>query len=101
MARLVVNPGSPEAWEIQLKPGNNFIGRGFANDFKIQDGSVSGSHCQITVSDQRVIIKDLGSTNGTFLNRAPVREAELPDGCTVHLGGVPMSYHQDGLVAQG
>ena len=75
MARLVINPGSPAAWEIQLKPGANFIGRGFANDFKIPDGSVSGSHCQIMVSDSSVAIKDLGSTNGTFVNRRPVKEA--------------------------
>jgi hypothetical protein len=40
MPRLVVNPRSSDAWEIQLKPGITFIGRGFSNDFKILDGSV-------------------------------------------------------------
>ena len=88
MARLVVNPGSPVAWEIQLKPGTNLIGRGFANDFKIADPSVSSSHCQIVVTDQGATIKDLGSTNGTFINRAPVIEAALKSGQTLHLGGV-------------
>jgi len=100
MARLVVNPGSPAAWEIQLKPGANFIGRGFANDFKIPDGSVSGSHCQITVKDQSVVLKDLGSTNGTFVNRSPVQETELRDGSTVHLGSVVLSYFADGTSTQ-
>jgi len=96
MPRLIVNSGSPAAWEIQLKPGSNFIGRGFANDFKIPDGSVSGSHCQITVNGQSVVIKDLGSSNGTFVNRSPIQEVELPNGATVHLGGVVMTYHADG-----
>lgn len=96
MPRLVVNPGSSAAWEIQLKPGANFIGRGFANDFKIPDGSVSGSHCQITLTDQSVVIKDLGSTNGTFVNRSPIRETNLQDGSTVHLGSVVLNYYADG-----
>jgi hypothetical protein len=44
MNRLIVNPGTPQAWEIQLKPGTNALGRSDANDFKINDASVSGSH---------------------------------------------------------
>src|ERR1041385_5235031 len=83
MARLVVNPGSPTSWEIELKAGTNTIGRGFANDFKIPDPSVSGSHCSIIIDSGNVIIKDLGSTNGTFINRAPVTEATLHPGQTI------------------
>lgn len=100
MSRLVVNPGSPTAWEIQLKPGVNFIGRGFANDVKIPDGSVSGSHCQITVGDGGAIIKDLGSTNGTFVNRAQVREAPLASGQSLRLGGVEMMFYSDAPTPQ-
>ena len=32
MPRLLINPDSPTQWEIQLKPGTNLLGRGFAND---------------------------------------------------------------------
>src|SRR5215472_8131238 len=99
MAKLVVNPGSPVAWEIQLKPGTNSIGRGLENDFKIADPSVSTSHCQIDVSEQGTVIRDLGSTNGTFINRAPVKEAALQPGQTLHLGGVELLFHGDGLAA--
>src|SRR3989442_15292314 len=95
MAGLVVNPGSPTAWEIELKAGANTIGRGFANDFKISDPSVSGSHCRIIIDSGNVIIKDLGSTNGTFINRAPVTEATLQPGQTIHLGGVEMLFRTD------
>src|SRR2546425_1189217 len=98
MARLVVNPGSPTAWEIELRPGANTIGRGFANDFKIPDPSVSGSHCQITVDDGNAIIKDLGSTNGTFVNRAQVTETPLHPGQIIHLGGVEMLFQADAPV---
>jgi pSer/pThr/pTyr-binding forkhead associated (FHA) protein len=95
MAKLVVNPNSTAAWEIELKPGPNFLGRGFANDFKIDDPSVSGSHCQILVDQGNILIKDLGSTNGTFVNRAPVHEANLRPGQTIHLGGVELFFQPD------
>src|SRR5205809_3725970 len=96
MARLLINPGSPAAWEIQLRPGINLLGRGFANDFKIEDPSVSSSHCQIVLNDDRAVITDLGSTNGTFVDRAPVQEAALQAGQTIHMGAVEMVFHSDG-----
>jgi hypothetical protein len=99
MARLIVKPNSPDSRELELKPGNNLIGRGFANDFKIEDPSVSSSHCQITVSDGSITIKDLGSTNGTFVNRAPIQEAILQAGHVVHLGGVEMAFYSDASAA--
>src|SRR2546427_1872847 len=92
MARLVINPGSPTAWEIQLRPGINLLGRGFANDFKMEDPSVSGSHCQIVVDQGNVLIRDLSSTNGTYVNRAPIKEAVLQPGQSIHLGAVEMIF---------
>src|SRR5580765_4952507 len=97
MAKLLVNPGSPTAWEIQLKPGTNSLGRGVANDFKIEDPSVSGLHCQIVIGASGATIKDLGSTNGTYVTRAPVQEATLQAGQTVHLGGVQMVFQAEEL----
>src|SRR5258708_24427431 len=91
----MVNTGSLTAWQIQLKPGTNLLGRGFANDFKIEEPSVSGSHCQIVVDNNSVLIKDLGSTNGTFVERAPVKEAVLQGGQTIHLGAVPIPSESD------
>jgi hypothetical protein len=95
MPRLLVNPGSPSAWEIPLRPGTNRIGRGSANDFTIADPSVSTSHCTIEVSDHSVVLKDLGSTNGTFVNRAQIQEAILQSGQTIQLGAVQMVLSED------
>jgi len=95
MARLVVQPGSPAAWEIQLKAGTNSFGRGPDNDFALDDPSVSGTHCQVVVEGDQVVIIDLGSTNGTFVNRTRVRQAVLQPGQTIHLGGLEMRFHAD------
>ncbi len=92
MPKLVVNAGTPQAREFELKPGTNYLGRGFANDFKIEDPSVSGSHAQIVLNGGAVMVKDLGSTNGTFINRSPVTEAALQPGQLLRLGGVEMLF---------
>ena len=96
MPRLVINPGTPQAWEIQLKPGLNFLGRGASNDFKLEDPSISGSHCQITVDNGATVIKDMGSTNGTYVNRAKITESRLESGQPLRLGSVDMIFYTDG-----
>ncbi len=90
MPWLLVNPGSLEAWTLELKSGSNSIGRSNANDFQLDDPSVSGCHCRIVVDNANIVIKDLGSTNGTFVNHAPVREAALRIGQTIRLGNLEM-----------
>jgi hypothetical protein len=90
--RLLVNPGTAQAWEIVLKPGVNRLGRNEDNDFPIPHGSVSGHHCEVVVAADGVTLRDLGSTNGSFVNRAPVREARLESGQHVQLGAVDMVF---------
>jgi hypothetical protein len=96
--RLLVNPGTSSAWEISLKPGVNRIGRGADNDFTINHQSVSTHHVEITVTAQGVRLRDLGSTNGTFVNRTPVTEVELASGQHVQFGAVDLMF-EGGAVA--
>ena len=93
--RLVVNPNTPQTWEIQLKPGLNSLGRGDANDFKVADPSVSTNHCRIEVADGKVSLQDLGSTNGTFVNQAPVQQAVLEHGQSLRFGSVELLFQSD------
>lgn len=95
MHRLLVNPGTPQAWEIILKPGSNSIGRGQENDFTISHDSVSTTHCQIVVDGDGVRIVDLGSTNGTFINDQPTKEGCLLPGQRIRLGEIGMRLESD------
>jgi len=95
MARLVVNLGSPSPREVQLKPGANSIGRNPANDIPLAHGSVSGTHCEIIVSGQKTLLRDLGSTNGTFINGSLVQEMELQPGQTIRLGDVEVMFDSE------
>src|SRR6185369_596092 len=96
MARLIVNPGTPNLWEIRLKDGVNALGRVETNDATINDASVSGHHCEVIVSGESVRLKDLGSTNGTFVNRVPITESVLESGQRIQLGSVELLFEADG-----
>src|SRR5436190_1857376 len=101
MARLIVSPGTAQAREVVLKVGVNSIGRAPANDVTIEDGSVSGSHCQLIVSDDAVRLRDIGSTNGTFVNDTPVSETELAPGQRIQLGRVQLMFAADDPPSSG
>ena len=72
--------------QLSLKPGFNTLGRAEANDFQLADPSVSGRHCQVTVQDGAILVTDLNSTNGTFIDQQPIREAAIRPGQTLRLG---------------
>ena len=90
MPKLVVNPGTSLAREFELKPGVQRIGRAAGNEIRIEDASMSGSHAEILVQGGVILIKDLGSTNGTFINGSPVKYGELRPGQSLRLGWVDM-----------
>ncbi len=61
-----------EGEEYPLKLGVNLLGRTSGNDIVISDPYVSGSHAKIEVAEEGVFFTDVGSTNGTNLNGAPL-----------------------------
>ncbi|MDB6131209.1 MAG: mucD 1, partial [Verrucomicrobiales bacterium] len=73
MALTLSKTGSaPEIQAYELHPGVTTFGRAEGNTYVINDGSVSGSHCQVTVDGETVIFQDLGSTNGSQIDGASV-----------------------------
>jgi len=99
MARLIVNPRTPQAQPILLKQGVNKLGRREGNDFTIDDPSVSGSHCEIILSDGAVRLHDLGSTNGTFINGVQVTDVTLEPDQHIQLGNVTVLFEADAPIA--
>ena len=62
------------------------IGRKKGNDIVLPDEKTSGVHCEIAPEDDRLVLKDLGSTNGTFLDGKRVSEIVLTPGDVVKIG---------------
>jgi hypothetical protein len=92
MPKLLVKvPGEPET-ELDLPPGIYQVGRSPGANFQINHPSVSGSHCQITVEAAGAAIKDLGSTNGTWIDGRRIQEQPLRPGQSLRLGQVDLVF---------
>lgn len=93
MTRLVLTwVGKPLAFE--LKPGLNTLGRNPGNDYRISDASVSSYHAEIMVQETEIKVRDLNSTNGTFINGLLVQEAELRQNDLLRLGTVDLRLEE-------
>ena len=91
MARLIVQSKEQRTGQvIDLKPGVTRFGRSALNDYPLNDPSVSDRHCEVLVDHDLVLVRDLGSTNGTFINRQPVTEATLYAGQILQIGPLEM-----------
>jgi hypothetical protein len=75
-------------WAFELHPGLNTIGRNPTNNFKVSDPSVSSFHAELLVEGDSVRVRDLGSTNGTFIDGKRVEESSLAPDNTLKLGNV-------------
>lgn len=95
MHKLIVNPDTASAWEIELKSGANSIGRNQESDVWIDHSSISSVHCEIVITEQGASIKDLGSTAGTFINDSLIEEAPLTSDQRIRLGDVNLSFEPD------
>ncbi len=62
------------------------LGRRSTNSVVISDNAVSGEHCRLTYSDGKVIVEDMGSTNGTILNGEKITVSEIKNGDVLILG---------------
>jgi pSer/pThr/pTyr-binding forkhead associated (FHA) protein len=90
MERLVLSWVGKEI-AFELMPGLNRLGRNPTNDFRIADASLSSFHCEITLTpDNTVHIRDLASTNGTYIDGLQVAQGELTPGQALRLGTVEL-----------
>jgi hypothetical protein len=88
VARLIYKGGPHPGLGVELRPGLNRIGRNPDNDIQIPDPSVSSFHCEMQVSDIGVAFRDLGSTNGSYINGQQVTKEMLTAGKVLRLGSV-------------
>jgi hypothetical protein len=90
MAQMIVRSMEKGSQVIELKPGPNRFGRSDANDHPFDDPAISEMHCEVIVDEDFVVVRDLGSTNGTFIDHRPVTESVLYAGQTLQIGPLEM-----------
>jgi hypothetical protein len=90
--------GERRGEEIPIPAQGITVGRRPGNSLQILDNSVSGKHAEMLVDGQGVLLRDLGSTNGTRIGPQRIIEHRLAHGDRVFFGNVELAF-QDARVA--
>lgn len=84
---LVVTAGSLSGTRLRLGPGPILIGRAEDSTLVLDDDYASTRHARLTQQGQEYFLEDLGSTNGTYLDRARVTTpTPVPIGVPIRIG---------------
>ena len=90
MSKLVLLTEGFAGRTYELNVEKTTVGRVEDNAFQIAEPSVSSHHAEIILKGNDVVIKDLNSTNGTFINGEKITEAVLKPGQTLKFGQVEL-----------
>jgi len=94
--KLVVVSGEVKTKELSIKLPST-IGRGRATAVILPHPLVSRNHCELFETDGRLMVRDLGSLNGTYVNNERVTEAPLDPGDSLTVGTVTFRAEYDAL----
>lgn len=96
---MLFAPPQPPMWVPRSRPV--VIGRVAECDLTVNTRKVSRRHAEVRYEGEQVIIEDLGSTNGTYVNGEPVRGIRvLKPGDRIHIGGLTITFcHVDSQLA--
>jgi len=100
MPRLVILSEGFTGTAFDLKTPTTTVGRVEENNIHIPDASVSSRHCEIDLRGAEVFVRDLGSTNGTFIDGNQVQEGALKPGQILRLGQIDIRL-ESGAPASG
>ena len=93
-ATLLVIEGIDQGTRFELGDGEAGIGRHVQNTIRLNDTEASRCHARIQFASGAFSLTDLGSSNGTYVNRRPVRERELVNGDLIQIGRSVMQFSQ-------
>lgn len=94
---LVLVQADQKQREVPLRKPSIVIGRDVSCQIRIPTDAVSRRHCEITQDGTGLSIKDLGSSNGTFVNRRRITQSELAAGDVISVGPMVLVVRADGV----
>jgi serine/threonine protein kinase len=95
-AKLLVITGPSEGQVCHLpENGHVTIGRTDKVDFRINDPTVSRSHCTVQCAGGKIVVTDNGSTSGTWVHGKAITTHALRPGEIIHLGATQLRFQTD------
>jgi diguanylate cyclase (GGDEF)-like protein len=85
-AYLVVISGPSFGEMHKLKSDRSVLGRDDSADVRLLDDGISRAHAAVERDGGKIVLADLGSTNGTFCNGARINRCDLTDGDKIAVG---------------
>ncbi len=95
MAYLIIRNEAQGVERYVLGDSPVFIGRSADKDLCLKDPTVSNSHSKITAEGGQFRLRDLKSTNGTFVNGEQITECVLRTGDEITIGNSILVFHHD------
>jgi two-component system, cell cycle response regulator len=96
---VLIYPAGPDMGKrFELELDEMIIGRGADTDLQVDRDSVSRRHAKIIRTPSGFLVKDLGSTNGTYVNDQPAQEQDLRDGDKVKIGNTIFKFLSGGNI---
>jgi hypothetical protein len=88
-------PEESPTFKLKVKKVTNVVGREGTCDVYVESNQVSRRHCLLQVTERGLLVKDLESTNGTFVNGTPMSDGYINDGDRLSLGTYVLTLHRD------
>ena len=101
MAGLEILDGDSAGDTFDLGSASISIGRRQGNTIVLDDEKVSGRHAEVVAEDDHFLLKDLDSTNGTFLDGRQIGEVVLTANDIVRVGRVRVAFKEKGAPTPG
>jgi len=95
-ATLLIVKENGSSQQIVLRKPRIVVGREPGCELRIPLPSVSRQHCEFIIEDGSITVRDLGSSNGTYINKERIEEAELTPGDLVAVGPAVFALVIDG-----
>jgi FHA domain len=95
MPKMIVSIDEVVIKEVQLTKDRTTLGRRPYNDIVIDNLAVSGEHAVLQMTGGDVILEDLNSTNGTYVNGKAVKNKQLAHGDSVEIGKYKIKFVAD------
>jgi len=73
------------------------VGRDSSCDIQIKAKTVSREHCAIESQGEELILRDLGSSCGTFLDGKKIQQIRIEDGMEINVGPAILKFYDSGI----